>query len=339
MDPTAIFWFIYSFYSATFIWNFYLTLRQYNVYRKTETRPEEVYEIISEEDFGYHRNYYLDKLTFDSYKLIILFCNLIPWLWSICGRYGLFIKPESGESFQSVLFILFYAFIEGLIELPFSYYETFYIDLKHGTKNETVSFFFIDRAKKFCLILLISSPLVAANAWIVQEGGQYSYIYVWAFVSVYLMLMAFIYPDVIAPLFDKYTPLQESELKTKIEALANKIGFPLKNIYVVEESKRSTHSNAYIFGFWKNKKIVLYDTLLGEEMNKSIQADQKTESETTTKTSSETFEEETNSKTTNKTLEGESLNMQHDEIVAILGHELGHWCEYHSMWMFIFAEV
>lgn len=110
-------------------------------------------------------------------------------------------------------------------------------------------FFFKDRAKKLCLSLLISSPLVAAVVWIVHWGGQYFYIYVWAFVSVFIFvrilflkffelisfqLMMFIYPEFIAPLFDKYTPLPESELKTKIEALANKVEFPLKKLYVVE---------------------------------------------------------------------------------------------------------
>uniref|UniRef100_A0A914MQE7 CAAX prenyl protease 1 N-terminal domain-containing protein n=1 Tax=Meloidogyne incognita TaxID=6306 RepID=A0A914MQE7_MELIC len=115
MDPTAIFWFIYSFYLATFIWNFYLTLRQYNVYRKTETRPKKVSGIISNEDFVKARNYNLDKMHFGFYEIafgktlstIILFCNLIPWLWSICGRYGQIIWPRSGEIFQSVHFIVF----------------------------------------------------------------------------------------------------------------------------------------------------------------------------------------------------------------------------------------
>uniref|UniRef100_A0A915LJ60 CAAX prenyl protease n=2 Tax=Meloidogyne TaxID=189290 RepID=A0A915LJ60_MELJA len=326
MDPTAIFWFIYSFYLATFIWNFYLTLRQYNVYRKTETRPEKVSGIISNEDFVKARNYNLDKMHFGFYEIafgktlstVILFCNLIPWLWSICGRYGQVIWPRSGEIFQSVLFIVSSSIFETVIELPFSYYETFYVEQKHGFNKE---------------------------------------------------LMMFIYPEFIAPLFDKYTPLPESELKTKIEALANKVEFPLKKLYVVEGSKRSSHSNAYMYGFWKNKRIVLYDTLLSEEMNKRMKQDdqKKTEMKTTPKnekdtevTNSETAEGETNS-TSDNTLEGEptsktteekvpatgtgdeqpkrSLGMADDEIVAVLGHELGHWREYHSMWLLISTEL
>ncbi|KAL7077499.1 hypothetical protein ACQ4LE_003368 [Meloidogyne hapla] len=374
MDPTSIFWFIYSLYLASFLWNFYLTLRQYFFYRKSETRPEEVSEIISKEDFVKARDYNLDKMHFGFYEIafgktlatIILFCNLIPWLWSICGKYGHLLWPQSGEIFQSVLFILLSSVFETVVELPFSYYETFYVEQKHGFNKETIPFFFKDRAKKLCISLLISSPLVAAVVWIVHWGGPYFYIYVWAFVSVFIFLMMFIYPEFIAPLFDKYTPLPESELKTKIEALANQVEFPLKKLYVVEGSKRSSHSNAYMYGFWKNKRIVLYDTLLSEEMNKKLkQADQKgTETETTTEsqndtetTKPETSKGETSSKTPEKTSDGESslrttssattsdgqhkrsLGMADDEIVAVLGHELGHWREYHSMWLLISTEL
>ncbi|KAL7077589.1 hypothetical protein ACQ4LE_002987 [Meloidogyne hapla] len=238
-----------------------------------------------------------------------------------------------------------------MIELPFSFYETFYVGQKHGFNNETVPFFFQDRAKKFFLNLLISSTLVAAVVWIVHWGGQYFYIYVWAFVSAFIFLMMFIYPEFIAPLFDKYTPLPESELKTKIEALANQVEFPLKKIYVVEGFKRSSHSNAYFYGFLKNKRIVLYDTLLSEEMNEKLkQADQKTETETTTEdgndtktTKPETSEGETTAgidlATNGDEQHKHSLGMTDDEIVAVLGHELGHWSEYHSMWMLIATEL
>uniref|UniRef100_A0A1I8B933 CAAX prenyl protease n=1 Tax=Meloidogyne hapla TaxID=6305 RepID=A0A1I8B933_MELHA len=294
MDPTSIFWFIYSLYLASFLWNFYLTLRQYFFYRKSETRPEEVSEIISKEDFVKARDYNLDKMHF--------------------GFYEIAFGKTLATIFQSVLFILLSSVFETVVELPFSYYETFYVEQKHGFNKE---------------------------------------------------LMMFIYPEFIAPLFDKYTPLPESELKTKIEALANQVEFPLKKLYVVEGSKRSSHSNAYMYGFWKNKRIVLYDTLLSEEMNKKLkQADQKgTETETTTEsqndtetTKPETSKGETSSKTPEKTSDGESslrttssattsdgqhkrsLGMADDEIVAVLGHELGHWREYHSMWLLISTE-
>ncbi|KAF7630843.1 CAAX prenyl protease [Meloidogyne graminicola] len=371
MDPTAIFWVLYSFYLTSFLWNFYLTLRQYIVYRKNETRPTEVNEIISDEDFKKARNYNLDKMHFGFYEIafgkiittIILFCNLIPWLWAVCGQFGQVLWPKSGEIVQSVIFILFSSIFETVTELPFSYYETFYVEQKHGFNKEvcslhclvaffkfqTVPFFFMDRSKKLGLSLLITSPIVAAVVWIVHWGGQYFYIYVWAFVSIFIFLMMFIYPEFIAPLFDKYTPLPESELKTKIEDLANQVKFPLKKIYVVEGSKRSSHSNAYMYGFWKNKRIVLYDTLLSEEMNKKLkEVDQKTTDKSEASKNEDKNTEESNlvstSEGTNQEVDGSEqknrrVGMADDEIVAVLGHELGHWHDYHSVWLLFFTEL
>lgn len=98
--------------------------------------------------------------------------------------------------------------------------------------------------------------------YIIKAGGDYFFVYLWAFVTIVALVMMTVYPDFIAPLFDKYTPLPDGHLKTGIEELAASIEFPLKKLYVVEGSKRSAHSNAYFFGFYKNKRIVLFDTLI-----------------------------------------------------------------------------
>jgi len=116
--------------------------------------------------------------------------------------------------------------------------------------------------------------------WLVRWGGETFYLYLWAFVQVLVFVFMWIWPTFIAPLFNKYEPLKDEELKGKIDALAAELDFPLKKLFEVDGSKRSSHSNAYFFGFWKNKRIVLYDTL---------------------------------------------LKQSHDEILAILCHEMGHW--------------
>jgi len=95
-----------------------------------------------------------------------------------------------------------------------------------------------------------------------QAGGPYFFVWLWVFCFVVLLFFMTIYPSLIAPIFDKYTPLKDGALKLRIEALADRISFPLKKLYVVEGSKRSAHSNAYMYGFFNNKRIVLYDTLL-----------------------------------------------------------------------------
>lgn len=118
------------------------------------------------------------------------------------------------------------------------------------------------------------------------------------------MFLMTIYPSCIAPLFDKYTPLPEGDLRTKIEELAKQIDFPLTKLYVVEGSKRSAHSNAYFYGFFKNKRIVLYDTLLEDYTPLN---EEGTEAE--------------------KPMEGKEkkTGCSTEEVLAVLGHELGHW--------------
>jgi len=105
-------------------------------------------------------------------------------------------------------------------------------------------------------------PILSLLIYIIRIGGDYFFIYAWLFTTVITLVLITIYADFIAPLFDKYTPLQEGDLRTQIENLAKSVGFPLYKLYVVEGSKRSVHSNAYMYGFYKNKRIVLFDTLI-----------------------------------------------------------------------------
>lgn len=149
-----------------------------------------------------------------------------------------------------------------------------------------------------------------------------------------------IYPEFIAPLFDKYVPLPESELKVKIEALAKRVGFPLTKLYVVQGSKRSSHSNAYMYGFWNNKRIVLYDTLLSPETiaelfpdSKKDEDEPKPAEEPLVEVSSSEDEDATGVKTRKK------KGMTDDEVVAVLGHEIGHWKMMHTVIHLTVAEI
>lgn len=137
-----------------------------------------------------------------------------------------------------------------------------------------------------------------------------------------LFLMT-VYPDFIAPLFDKYTPMPEGELKAGIEKLAASISFPLYKLFVVEGSKRSSHSNAYFYGFYKFKRIVLFDTLLEEEERKKLVTDEKEK------------EEITDDKGDSK----KSTGCNNEEILAVLGHELGHWKLNHVLKNIVIGQV
>ena len=120
----------------------------------------------------------------------------------------------------------------------------------------------------------IIAPILSAAIWIVKMGGDYFFVYLWAFCFVVTILLMTVYADWIAPLFDKFTPLPDGELKSQIERLAASIDFPLKKLFVVEGSKRSSHSNAYFYGFHKNKRIVLFDTLI-EDFHKKKESEEQ----------------------------------------------------------------
>lgn len=121
----------------------------------------------------------------------------------------------------------------------------------------------------------ILAPILSAAIWIVKVGGDYFFLYLWCFCFLVTILLMTVYADWIAPLFDKFTPLPDGPLKEEIQRLAASIDFPLKKLFVVEGSKRSSHSNAYFYGFHKNKRIVLFDTLIEDFHKKQENEEQK----------------------------------------------------------------
>lgn len=152
--------------------------------------------------------------------------------------------------------------ISSVTSLPFSLYYTFVLEEKYGFNKQTLALFFQDLVKSLLLGAVIGLPLIAAVIYITKAFTNF-YIYLWAFMVVFQLIMITIYPTLIQPLFNKFTPLSEGELKDMIYALAKSVKFPLnKTIFVIDGSKRSAHSNAYMYGFFNNKRLVLFDTLL-----------------------------------------------------------------------------
>jgi STE24 endopeptidase len=188
----------------------------------------------------------------------------------------------NGGIWHSMSFVVLSMALSVLNE-PWALYETFVIEEKHGFNKQTLKGYLIDMAKSQVLQLLIGLPLLALTIWIIESCGDYFYIFLLMFLIAVNFIGAFLYPNFIQPLFNKFTPMEEGPLRHKIESLAGSIGFPLKQLFVVDGSQRSAHSNAYMYGFWKNKRIVLYDTLL------------------------------------------EDMKNDDNQLLAVLGHELGHW--------------
>lgn len=166
------------------------------------------------------------------------------------------------EIVRSIIFTLVYILLTTVIGLPWSIYGTFVLEARHGFNKQTPSLFVKDIVKTFLLALVFVPILEGMLIPIIQFGGKYLALWLWLFMFSVAIVMMTIYPTVIAPLFNKYDPLPEGSLRSKIEALAGSLEFPLKKLYVVDGSTRSSHSNAYMYGFFKNKRIVLFDTLI-----------------------------------------------------------------------------
>ncbi|CAB3408529.1 unnamed protein product [Caenorhabditis bovis] len=320
MDPKCLFKALLATNWVLFLWELYISYRQYKVHRDNEKRPKEVQELISEEDYKKARDYKLDNHQYNFAHSI--FCQLVSTVQLITGYYPILWYYFSGYQFQSVLFIVVNSIFDVLIDLPWDLYSTFVIEEKHGFNKQTIGFYFIDRVKKSVLGLVLTIPIVFGIEWIVENGGPYFFLYVWLFLSIVIFILLTVYPAFIAPLFDKYFPLPEGELRTKIEALASSLQYPLTKLYVVNGSKRSAHSNAYMYGFWKNKRIVLYDTLLSGDVKEQVLELYRQSGEKVDLTEAD-----------------KKRGMNNDEVVAVLGHELGHWALWHTAINLVITEL
>lgn len=183
-----------------------------------------------------------------------------------------------------IIAIVFFGIImlaSDLLGTPFSYYSTFVIEEKYGFNKTTRKTFVFDKFKGWLIGAIIGGGLLAIIIWFYESTGVYFWLYAWGIVTVFSVFMNLFYARLIVPLFNKQTPLADGSLRRQIEKYASKVGFNLKNIFVIDGSKRSTKANAYFSGFGREKRITLYDTLIND--------------------------------------------LEEDEIVAVLAHEVGHY--------------
>jgi STE24 endopeptidase len=163
---------------------------------------------------------------------------------------------------QQIALVLGFSFISGLIGLPLSLYQTFGIEARFGFNKMTWRLWLGDAAKGLVLGLALGVPMVWLVLWLMQAGGALWWLWAWAaFVTFQLFIMA-IAPNVIMPLFNTFTPLEDESLKTRVNALMQRAGFTAKGFFVMDGSRRSAHSNAFFTGFGASKRVVFFDTLL-----------------------------------------------------------------------------
>uniref|UniRef100_A0A8C2F793 CAAX prenyl protease n=1 Tax=Cyprinus carpio TaxID=7962 RepID=A0A8C2F793_CYPCA len=330
-----IFYAVLVFSWTVYIWEAYLACRQREIYRSTTHVPTELGKIMDSETFEKSRLYQLDKSNFGFWSglyseaegTVILTGN--PFCSQMSALH--YLKRSSFfQISQSLVFLMLATLFSALTGLPWSLYNTFVIEEKHGFNQQTLGFFLKDALKKFAVTQCILLPVTSLLLYIIKIGGDYFFIYAWLFTLIVSLILVTIYADYIAPLFDKFTPLPDGELKSEIESMAKSICFPLTKVYVVEGSKRSSHSNAYFYGFFKNKRIVLFDTLLEDysPLNKPGEKEPGTGEE------NEAAGNESKSKPKNK-----KQGCSNPEVLAVLGHELGHWKLGHTVKNIVISQM
>lgn len=195
-----------------------------------------------------------------------LFAAVVLLAWTLAG--GLELLFDGWQSFgfsetvTSLAFILSFFVIGSLIELPIDWYKTFVLEQKFGFNNNTPTLFLSDLAKQLLLVVLLGAPLIWAALWLMGSTGEYWWLYLWGAWMGFALFMMWAYPAFIAPLFNEFKPLEDQQLKARVEDLLARCGFKSQGIFVMDGSRRSGHGNAYFTGLGSNKRIVFFDTLL-----------------------------------------------------------------------------
>jgi STE24 endopeptidase len=243
-----------------FAFKLYVEYRQLQR-NKSERLPTELKSFFDKNTFSKAQKYNYAKRSFSILSGLTQFIFELfmlvwvsPKIWKWIGNYS--------DSYKSVIFILACHQISNILTIPLSLYKDFVIEAAHGFNKKTKMLFVTDFIKSELLMVVFTSLLVPVLVAVADWSGDNLPFYVWVLTQVMILVMTFIYPTLIQPLFNKFEPLKNEQLRAKIEKLAAEHDFPLTRLYQVDGSTRSAHSNAYFYGFGSSKRIVLYDTLL-----------------------------------------------------------------------------
>lgn len=236
--------------------------------------PDELKGIYDEEKYEKSQQYFKAKNRFSLLTDTVSFLLILGMLFFNGFAYVDSLAREITSHY--ILIPLVFFGILGLaldiISTPFSIYATFVIEEKFGFNRTTVRTFILDKIKTYFLGIVLGGGLLALIVWFYYAMPEMFWIYVWIVLTGFSLFMAMFYSNLIVPLFNKQTPLQESSLRQGLEEYAKKVGFKLKNIFVIDGSKRTTKANAYFSGFGPKKRIVLFDTLIKDHNDNEIVA-------------------------------------------------------------------
>ena len=237
-----------------------------NVKSLNPNLPDEFKDVYDQDKYEKSQNYTKSNTKFSfltsSFSLLIslyfIFGGLYNSIDLYVRSYG-FSEIVTGLLFFALLFV-----INDLLNIPFSLYKTFVIEEKYGFNKTTLKTFCSDKFKGYLLMIGIGAPVLSTIIYFFSNYSQYGWFYVWLFIIAFSIILQPVFTIFIAPMFNKFTPLQEGPLLNKIKDYLNKVNFPVQKLEVVDGSKRSSHSNAYFSGIGKYKRIALFDTLIDQ---------------------------------------------------------------------------
>ena len=235
--------------------------------------PNELKDFYKPEKYKKAREYSIKRNKISLISSLFGFVLIISLLcFDGYGYINNFSLNYNSSYIQSGVFFIILYFISSIISIPFSYYSTFVIEEKFGFNKTTKNTFFLDIIKSFIITLIIGSVLLFPSIYLFETLESGFWIWLWIGVSALMIFINMFYADLIVPIFNKLTPLENGDLRKKIEEYSSKVGYLLKNVYVIDGSKRSTKANAFFSGLGPKKTIALYDTLIDKHTDDELVA-------------------------------------------------------------------
>jgi len=291
MSSTTLFYIIIGILIISFIVD--KILETLNEKRFDDEIPEKLKDVYDKKEYKKSQAYKKTKAKFS--KITSIFSTTLTLVFFFLDGFNFIDTIARNHTENPILMALIFfgiiLLVSEIIAIPLSYYSTFVIEDKFGFNKSTKKIFWSDKIKGILMSALLGGGILALIIWFYQLTGENFWIYAWILVALFSLLMNMFYAKLIVPLFNKQSPLEAGVLKTAIEKYAEKVGFTINNIFVMDGSKRSTKANAYFSGFGSQKRITLYDTLIND--------------------------------------------LETDEIVAVLAHEVGHYKRKHIVFNLI----
>jgi len=295
MSPNLLFYILISIIVIKFIFDTVLDI--VNAKHYNDKVPDVLADVYDEKEYLKSQQYKKEKFKFS--LITSSFSLLLTLLFFAFDGFAyvdaLARSITSNSIFITLLFFGMIFLASDILSTPLSYYSTFVIEDKYGFNKTTKSTFLLDKFKGWLMLIIVGGGILALITWFYELTTSKFWIYTWLLISLFSLFMNMFYAKIIVPIFNKQSPLKDGELKIAIESFANKIGFKLDNIFVINGSKRSTKANAYFSGFGSQKRITLYDTLIND--------------------------------------------LETDEIVGVLAHEVGHYKKKHIIYNLILSTL